>query len=113
MKTNRSRGQPGFTAIDLMVLIIGVCVLGAIAFTQSPWVKEKKKQSICTLNLQRIGMAKEIWVKQNPGCTNACTMADVTKILYFRRQPACPSSGVYVVGPRGVAPTCSWHTGKL
>lgn len=57
--------RPGFTLIEMLVVLGIIALLAAITFPVLAHVREKGRQSACASNLHQLGLAIEIYIQDN------------------------------------------------
>ncbi|MDQ2732683.1 MAG: DUF1559 domain-containing protein [Armatimonadota bacterium] len=67
MSRNRNRRHFGFTLIELLVVIAIIAILAALLFPVFSLAREKARRNSCTTNLQQIGVAIELYNKDDGG----------------------------------------------
>jgi len=106
----------GFTLIEVMIVIGIISIVVAIA--ASTWMRQREtaRGRACQENLTKIAEAKELYAvefKLSSG-TNISFPDDLLRPGgvqlgrgYFRVEPKCDASGIYLANPIGTNPSCS------
>lgn len=103
------RRRPGFTLVELMLVVSIIGMLLAIAAPSFVHARENARAKSCQENLKQIENAKERWAMDNHrDAKDTPTMAELAVPgLYLRSVPACPGGGSYTIGRLDQLPTCS------
>src|SRR5512144_1088189 len=59
----RPLGKPGFTLIEVLVVIAIIAILAAILFPVFAQAREKARQTVCASNLKQIGTAFAMYMQ--------------------------------------------------
>lgn len=91
----------------IVVTLIGFLI--AIAVPTFFRARESSRQRSCASTLAQIDGAKERFsLEENIGAGEPVEWSDLIGAdRYIRREPSCPSSGVYTIGAIGEDPSCS------
>jgi len=105
-----STKDPGFTLIEVMVVIAIIGIIVAIGLTT--WLRQREagRARACQENLTKIEHAKEQYA-MDPAVARGATPtwdALVGETLYIKRTPTCPAVGTYSLNPIDLNPTCSY-----
>jgi prepilin-type N-terminal cleavage/methylation domain-containing protein len=103
------RLQPGFTLIEIMVVMFIVSLLLAIAVPQFIRAREVSRATSCRHNLKQILGSKERWAMDNhKGPDDEPVMEDLVEPgVYLEGELECPSGGDYDIGKLSELPTCT------
>lgn len=119
MRTNRR----GFTLIELLVVIAIIAILAAILFPVFAQAREKARQSVCTSNLDQIGLGLTMYVQDYDETYPTSWAKGVPGDANFYIQPylknagilQCPSKAITmaaanaVCGPAANDPYGTWY----
>jgi prepilin-type N-terminal cleavage/methylation domain-containing protein len=101
------KNSPGFTLVEIMVVILITGILLAIAIPDFLQARETSRAKSCIASLRQIDSAKQQWAMASKAATTAtCSPANIYP-AYIRVFPTCPSEGTYSIGVVGSSPTCS------
>ena len=64
-----TRGERGFTLIELMIVILVILVLAAILMPQFGIARERARKATCVSNQRNLETAVALWTTDNPGPT--------------------------------------------
>ena len=111
MKTFRRirRDEKGFTLIEIMIVVLIIGILLAIAVPNFIRARETSRAKSCISNLKQIDAAKEQWAMDNKMTTGDTPTwpGDLVGLdSYIKKEPECPSGGVYSVNGVGTDPLC-------
>lgn len=67
MKTTANKALPGFTLVELLVVISIIAVLAALLLPALGGAKKKGKEAECTNHLRQIGVGLRLWAHDNEG----------------------------------------------
>jgi prepilin-type N-terminal cleavage/methylation domain-containing protein len=109
MITPYYRGRPGFTLLEVMVVLFISGLLVAIAVPQFVSAREKSQATTCRHILKEILGAKERWaMDHSKDAEDEPALAELAKPgVYLRGMPVCPSGGDYKVGKLAELPECN------
>lgn len=98
----------GYICIALSILMIPY--LAAIAVPNFVRAREMAIRNACTLNLQTIDHAKQMWaLESKKSGTDVPTESDLRPYLKENRLPVCPGGGTYTLNAVDAPATCSKH----
>jgi len=107
MKTRTSR-KPGFTLVEIMIVVGIVGLLAALAVPNFLRARTKAQRSACIENMRQIEAGKQQWAMENKKTeTDTPTSDDVKRYAKSEQWPNCPSGGTYTIGAMNTVPTCS------
>ncbi len=86
-------------------------LIAILALTLCGCHKNSEKQTFdletCTLRLQMIDHAKQLWAEQNQKATSDTPTWDDLRSYLRGGNPQCPDGGTYSIGRIGESPSCS------
>lgn len=105
-----STKDPGFTLIEVMVVIAIIGIIVAIGLTT--WLRQREagRARACQANLTQIEHAKEQYA-MDPAVARGATPtwdALVGDTLYLKHTPTCPATGKYALNPVDQDPACDY-----
>ncbi len=108
MKVNRNQG---FTALEIMIVVAILVLLGTILTMEYSKVRRDSQRMDCAVNLKQINGAKDNWAMENrKESRSEPTGRDLYgPTAYIKTEPKCPSGGVYTLGMVSELPRCSYH----
>lgn len=95
----------GYIAMGLALLLMPIML--AIAIPAFVTARERAMETACANNLRQIGKGRLQYEADHNG-TPAVAMSDLVP-KYILKEPACPKKGVYSIGGKDEAPSCSIH----
>lgn len=101
MKRNK-----GFTALEVMIVVLIVGVLTATATPSFLSAKKASETKVCVSNLRQFHAAKDQWAMETAQPGNAEPSLEDLK-PYLKRTSDCPGGGTYTLGQVQNTPSCS------
>jgi prepilin-type N-terminal cleavage/methylation domain-containing protein len=113
--TRRHGPPPGFTLIEILIVVAIIGMLLAVAVPS--WIKtrERAQRDICIENLLQLETAKQLWALET-GKGTGTEPGDEELIgpqLYLKTLPLCPAGGEYDINPVGVLAECTIDNHQL
>lgn len=71
-RTARARRRPGFTLIEVLVVVAIIALLIAILLPSLAAAREQSRRAICSTRLHNIGLANQIYANENKGKILEC-----------------------------------------
>ena len=113
-QVRRSKSNPGFTLIEIMIVVLLIGILLAIAIPNFIYAREQSRRKACIGNLRKIEWAKDAYLMDN----NLDNSASITSVNlypvsgtgYIKTVPFCPSGGTYSINDGRTDPTCTFGT---
>jgi prepilin-type N-terminal cleavage/methylation domain-containing protein len=116
MKTLKRR-EPGFTLVEIMVVVAIIGLLAAIAIPNFIKARATAQANVCISDLRQIDAAINEWALETGKSTGASIPGISTVSVYIRLNsassiPSCPAGGTYSVTSVGSVPqvVCSLST---
>lgn len=107
MTKRQNNKKKGFTLVEIMIVVLIIGILLAIAVPNFVRARETSRARTCVGNLKQIDSGKEQYAMEARLAAGAAAAWANLVPDYLKRQPACPSGGVYTIGNIGTDPTCS------
>ena len=118
MKKTPSQRNPGFTLVEIMIVVGIIGMLCAIVIPNFMRSRATSQQNACINNLRQISSAVQQWAMetgQSAGNPPPTLHSDLTPYIVLNANgsiPTCPSGGTYSINNVSVAPQvwCSLST---
>ncbi|MHB8521483.1 MAG: prepilin-type N-terminal cleavage/methylation domain-containing protein [Limisphaerales bacterium] len=110
----RDQNKPGFTLIEIMIVVSIIGLLIAIAIPNFLRTRLYAQTQMCISNLSQLDSAKQQWALE-AGKTDG-DVPTVTDLAgpdrWLKKMPDCPAGGTYGLNAIGAKATCSFlnHT---
>lgn len=101
----QERHSPGFTLVEIMIVVAIIGLLATIAIPSFLNARVKSQRSVCVSHLRQISGAKDQFALTHLGAAPAAMIDLVPEIL--KRLPQCPAGGSYTLGDMSTEPICS------
>lgn len=114
MRFFNKRRSPGFTLIELMIVIAIIGILAAIAVPNFNRARAQAKKKACISNMKTIEGAVEVYLVEKAVAHN--TAVDIPKLLsdgYLKTLPVCSSGGSYTITITGGNTTSQGGVGTI
>ena len=112
MKTNSNLPHPGFTLVEIMIVVAIIGLLAAMAIPNFMHSRAEVQARACINNLTQIeGAVEEFAMENGKKDGDAISYpADLTPFIKLNSAhgiPGCPAGGVYSISAVGSSPVCS------
>src|SRR5476649_1999373 len=100
MKTSKNTGKPGFTLVEIMVVVAIIGLLAAIAIPNFIRARATSQANACINNLRQIEAGVNQWAMENGQPSGASIPGISTVSVYIKLNssgsvPTCPANGIY------------------
>ena len=111
LETPSKANPTRFSWLRIFVVVIAIVVTLVAAAILGINHDHPLKQTICSMNIEAIEQAKQLWaLENNKGDTDKASKNNLMPHLKNGIFPACPSGGTYTINSNNVRATCSVHT---
>ncbi|MBU6398787.1 MAG: prepilin-type N-terminal cleavage/methylation domain-containing protein [Verrucomicrobia bacterium] len=105
----RDWSNPGFTLIEIMIVVAIIGLILAIAIPNFNRYRLYAQQQLCIENLSQIDNAKQQWaLEKGMKDGDVPTETDLSGANgWLKAWPTCPAGGIYSINAIGAVPTCT------
>jgi len=113
MKKTMSHPEPGFTLVEIMIVVAIIGLLSAMAISNFIKARATSQANACIGSLRQIDSAANLFALEQKRITGSPIInfpGDLTPYLKLNSGgsiPGCPAGGSYACPTVGVLPTCS------
>ncbi len=107
--------QPGFTLLEIMIVVAIIGLLVAIATPSFVRSRQRAQKELCIENLHQIETAKQLLAIENSRLAQGALIMDdiVGPKLYLKVTPECPAGGEYHINPIKIPAECTIEGHRL